>query len=91
MGRVERAAENTAGSVIMDEIPILEGKAYEKTSQLMVYNRKWILNQMRSGRPIMDIGRDPNRISPSIFYQMEKNMVQNYLQRHPNAFTLISQ
>jgi hypothetical protein len=31
--------------------------ADQVTSAMMQYNRKWILDQMRSGRPILDIGR----------------------------------
>ncbi len=50
---------------------------------MMRYNRKWILDQMRSGRKIIDIGPDPNRAVPSIFYQMEQNMVKNYRKLHP--------
>ena len=52
----------------------------------MQYNRKWLLQQMRSGRPILDIGLDPARKTPSIFYQMEQNMMKNYKKLHPNAF-----
>jgi hypothetical protein len=47
------------------------------------YNRKWILEQARSGRTIMDIGSDPNRIVSSIFYNMEQNMLRNYQKLHP--------
>jgi hypothetical protein len=49
----------------------------------MQHNRKWILEQMRSGRKIIDIGADANRARPSIFYQMEQNMLKNYQKLHP--------
>ena len=44
---------------------------------------------MRSGKPILDIGRDMNRANPSIFYQMEQNMIKNYLRLHPNSLQII--
>jgi hypothetical protein len=53
------------------------------TSAMMQHNRRWILEQMRSGRQIIDIGPDPNRAIPSIFYQMEQNMLKNYQKLHP--------
>lgn len=46
-------------------------KDYEVTSKMMEYNRKWILEQFRSERQILDNGNDLNRKTPSIFYQME--------------------
>jgi len=49
----------------------------------MQYNRQWILNELRSGRTILDIGRDATRVNPSIFYQMEQNMIKNYKLLHP--------
>ncbi len=57
--------------------------ADQVTSEMMKYNRKWILEQARSGRRIIDIGKDPNRTIPSIFYEMEKNMLNNYRKLHP--------
>ena len=65
------------------------GTKEQITSQMMTYNRKWILQQMRSGNPILDIGRDLNRVNPSIFYQMEQNMIKNYLKLHPNSLKII--
>ncbi len=56
----------------------------------MAYNRKWILQQLRSGRTIMDIGADPSRKMPSIFYQMEKNMIRNYQKLYPGKVKVIS-
>jgi hypothetical protein len=53
------------------------------TSRMMAYNRKWILQQLRSGRPIYDIGYDLERSEPSIFYQMERAMIRNYMKLHP--------
>jgi hypothetical protein len=53
------------------------------TGAMMQYNRKWILEQMRSGRQIIDIGPDINRARPSIFYQMEQNMLKKYKKLHP--------
>lgn len=44
---------------------------------------------MRSGIPILEVGRDLNRANPSIFYQMEQNMMNNYLKLHPNSFQII--
>jgi hypothetical protein len=50
---------------------------------MMAYNRKWILQQLRSGRPIYDIGYDHERSEPSIFYQIERAMIRNYMKLHP--------
>ena len=89
MARVEAAAAKNSGSVILNNMPSFTGTADQVTSQMMQYNRQWILNQMRSGRTILDIGLDANRAQPSIFYQMEQNMMRNYLKLHPNAFQII--
>lgn len=70
-------------------MPTFTGAPHQVTSQMMTYNRQWILQQMRSGRSIVDIGLDLNRATPSIFYQMEQNMMRNYLKLHPNAFQII--
>ncbi len=70
-------------------MPKFSGSPHQVTSQMMQYNRKWLLQQMRSGRPIMDIGLDPTRGAPSIFYQMEQRLINNYLKLHPNAFKVI--
>ena len=58
------------------------GKPWQVTSQMMQYNRQWMLNELRSGRTILDIGRAATRINPSIFYQMEQNMIKNYYFRN---------
>ena len=47
------------------------------------------LNYIYAGNQIVDIGLDLNRANPSIFYQMEQNMIRNYLKLHPNAFQII--
>jgi hypothetical protein len=64
-------------------MPVFTGTTDQITSQMMTFNRQWILQQLRSGRPIIDIGLDINRANPSIFYQMEKNMIKNYSKLHP--------
>lgn len=86
MKRVSVAAAQNPGSVILNNMPKFIGTAEQVTSQMMTYNRQWILQQMRSGRPILDIGLNATRANPSIFYQMEQNMMRNYLKLHPNAF-----
>jgi len=89
MKRVSVEAAKRPGSVILNNMPKFTGTADQVTSQMMTYNRQWILQQMRSGRPILDIGLDATRANPSIFYQMEQNMMKNYLKLHPNAFQVI--
>lgn len=89
MKRVSMEAAKHPGSVILNNMPKFTGTADQVTSQMMTYNRQWILQQMRSGRPILDIGLDATRTTPSIFYQMEQNMMRNYLKLHPNAFQVI--
>ncbi|SHE78683.1 hypothetical protein SAMN05444377_101244 [Flavobacterium fontis] len=89
MKRVSMEAAKREGSVILNDMPKFTGTAYQVTSQMMTYNRQWILQQMRSGRPILDIGLDATRANPSIFYQMEQNMMRNYLKLHPNVFQVI--
>lgn len=89
MARVEVAASKIPGAKILNDMPKFTGTRTQVTSQMMTYNRQWILQQMRSGRPILDIGRDLYRANPSIFYQMEQNMMKNYLKLHPNAFQVI--
>lgn len=83
MARVEAAASRLQGATILNNMPKFTGTADQITSQMMTYNRQWILQQLRSGKPILDIGRDLNRANPSIFYQMEQNMMKNYLKLHP--------
>lgn len=70
-------------------MPKFSGSPHQVTSKMMQYNGKWLLQQMRSGRPIMDIGLDPTRGAPSIFYQMEQRMIGNYLKLYPYAFKII--
>ncbi|MGV8096319.1 MAG: DUF6443 domain-containing protein [Mangrovibacterium sp.] len=89
MARVEAAAASRPGSVILNDMPKFTGTADQVTSQMMQYNRQWILNQMRSGRSILDIGLDVNRANPSIFYQMEQNMIKNYQILHPGSLNII--
>ncbi len=89
MKRVSTAAMQNPGSTILNNMPKFSGSPHQVTSQMMQYNRKWLLQQMRSGKPIKDIGLDPRRGTPSIFYQMEQNMIRNYLKLHPNAFQII--
>lgn len=89
MARVEADASKIPGAKILNDIPKVTGTADQVTSQMMTYNRQWILQQMKSGRPILDIGRDLNRANPSIFYQMEQNMMKNCLKLHPNSFQII--
>ena len=62
---------------------VVSNEAGRYTSAMMQSNRKWILEQMRSGRQIIDIGFDVNRTTPSIFYQMEHNMLRSYQKLHP--------
>jgi hypothetical protein len=89
MARVEAAASKIPGSKILNGMPKFTGTADQVTSQMMQYNRKWILNEMRSGRAILDIGRDAARTNPSVFYQMEQNMLRNYLKLHPGSLNII--
>jgi len=90
MARVEAAASKIPGAKILNDMPAFTGKPWEVTSQMMQYNRKWILNEMRSGRTILDIGRDLNRANPSIFYQMEQNMLRNYQKLHPSSLNIVT-
>jgi len=83
MKRVESVASKIPGARTFTEIPELTGPEWQQTSQLMQANRQWILNELRSGRTILDIGLDANRTQPSIFYQMEQNMIKNYHILHP--------
>lgn len=89
MKRLSSAAAKNPGSIILNNMPKFSGSRHQVTSKMMQYNRQWLLHQMRSGRPIMDIGLDPTRGAPSIFYQMEQRMISNYLKLHPNAFKVI--
>lgn len=88
MSRVTEAARGVPGAKILNDMPTFTGTADQVTSSMMQYNRKWILDQMRSGRQIIDIGTDATRPTPSIFYQMEQNMMQNYQKLHPGSLNI---
>jgi hypothetical protein len=91
MSRVEAAAAKIPGSKILNDMPdcrAMGGSADQVTSSMMQYYRRWILDQMRSGRPIIDIGTDAARQTPSIFYQMEQNMLKNYQKLYPESFNI---
>lgn len=89
MDRVVDAAAKIPDAKILNTMPEFKGTADQITSQMMTYNRQWILQQMRSGRTILDIGQDVNRANPSIFYQMEQNMIKNYQKLHPESLKII--
>lgn len=85
MARVEAYAAKIPGAKILNDMPDFKTmgmNADQVTSAMMQYNRRWILEQMRSGRQIIDIGVDTYRKSPSIFYQMEQAMLRNYQKLH---------
>jgi len=86
MTRVESTAALFPYSSTMNNVPnwVFQGTKDQVTSQLMFYNRVWYLNQLRSGKTIIDIGKDNTRIVRSIFHQMEQNMTRNYQKLHPN-------
>jgi hypothetical protein len=91
MSRVEAAATKIPGSKILNDMPDFRAMGMNSdqvTSAMMQNNRRWILDQMRSGRPILDIGSDSTRASPSIFYQMEQNMLNNYQKLHPGSLNI---
>lgn len=93
MTRVEAAATNIPGSKILNDMPIFTGTKDQITSQMMQYNRKWILNELRSGRTILDIGLDaarPGHYGNSIFYQMEQNMIKNYQKLYPGSLNIVT-
>jgi len=85
MARVEAFAAKIPGAKILNDMPDFKAmgmNAEQATSAMMQYNRRWILEQIRSGRQIIDIGADAYRKAPSIFYQMEQNMLRNYQKLH---------
>jgi hypothetical protein len=93
MSRVEAAATKYPGAKILNDMPDFKAmgmNADQVTSSMMQYNRKWMLEQMRSGRQIIDIGAHANRANPSIFYQMEQNMLRNYQKLHPEFSGAVS-
>lgn len=88
MTRVEAAASKVPGAKILNDMPEYWNmglKPHEVTSKMMSYNTKWIHQQLKEGRKIIDIGVDPNRKIPSIFYQMEQNMLKNYEKLNPGT------
>ena len=92
MTRVESAALKEPGAIILNDMPEYWNmglKPHEVTSKMMQFNRKWILKQLKEGRKIIDIGADPNRKVPSIFYQMEQNMIKNYKKLHPGTVKVV--
>ena len=93
MKRVTDFATDIPGAKILNDMPNFQAmgmNADQVTSAMMQYNRKWILEQMRSGRQIIDIGADATRANPSIFYQMEQNMLKNYQKLHPEFSGAVS-
>jgi len=91
MSRVEAAASRIPGARALNNMPVFAGNKEQITSQMMAYNRRWFLDELRSGRTILDIGPDPARINPSIFYQMERRMMKNYYKLHPQTFKATGQ
>ncbi|CAF4717920.1 unnamed protein product, partial [Rotaria socialis] len=71
MKRVGVEAAKRPGSVILNNMPKFTGTADQVTSQMMTYNRQWILQQMRSARPILDIGLDATRANPMMVEDLE--------------------
>jgi hypothetical protein len=59
------------------------------TNAMMAYNRKWMFQQLRNGHVIIDIGLDNNRATPSIFYQMEGNLMKAYKKLHPDFDNIV--
>jgi RHS repeat-associated protein len=89
MDRVIDAAAKMPGSKFLNTMPRFTGTTDQITSQIMQYNRKWILNEMRSGRTILDIGFDAGRTNRSVFYEMEKNMLMNYQKLYPRSLNIV--
>ena len=85
MKRVNKAAAEIPGAKTLNDMPEFKGQPYQIESKMMEYNRKWILEQMRGPNTIYDIGPDPMRARPSMFYQMEQRMLQNYDKLHPDS------
>lgn len=85
MARVEVAASRLPGARTLNSMPQFTGTQEQVTSQMMAFNRRWFLNELRT-RTIVNIGTDSNRVTPSIFYQMEQNMMKNYYKLHPRSF-----
>ena len=87
MTRVEAAAGRVPGGAkILNDMPEYWNmglKPHEVTSKMMQYNRKWLLEQIKDGRRIIDIGRDASRAESSVFYQMEQAMTRAYKKLHP--------
>jgi RHS repeat-associated protein len=92
MTRVEvEAAKTPGGAKILNDMPEYWNmglRPHEVTSKMMQYNRTWIHQQLKEGRRIIDIGTDPNRNIPSIFYQMEQQMLKNYEKLYPGTVSV---
>ncbi|MBP9718302.1 hypothetical protein KBD59_03330 [Candidatus Gracilibacteria bacterium] len=89
MDRVQEAASQIPGAKTLNNMPDFPGQPWQVTSQMMQYNRQWIFNELKSGSSIIDIGYDMARKAPSIFYEMEQNMIKNYQKLHPEWDNLI--
>ena len=89
MQRVNNFASTIPGARTLDDMPVFSGTKDQITSQMMQYNRQWILNEFRSGRTLIDIGIDLNRPNPSIFYNMEQSMIKNYQLLHSNSLNIL--
>lgn len=77
----------------MNDMPNFQAmgmNADQVNSAMMQYNRSWMLQQMKSGRTIIEIGADATRSNPSIFYQMERNMLKNYQKLNPQFTGAVS-
>lgn len=88
MARVQAAANRIRGAKILNNMPDFKAmgmNADQVTSSMMQFNRKWILEQLRSGRQILDLGLDAARSTRSIFYQMEQAMIRNFRKLHPDV------
>jgi hypothetical protein len=88
MYRVRAAAATIPGARTLSDMPDFAARGlvnFQVTSEMMKFNRKWLLEQLRTGRKIIDIGPDPNRMVPSIFYEMERTMIRLFERRRNMA------
>lgn len=89
MTRVKAVAKQIPGSKIIPDMPGLSATGLDsyqrarRTGEIMQYNRKWFLEQLRSGLEILNTGPDPSRAIPSIFYETENSMMRAYKKLHP--------
>jgi len=67
MKRVRIEAAKRPGSVILKDMPKYTGTEDQITIHIMTYNRQWWLEQMRTGRPVLNMGVD-GRAIPNIFF-----------------------